>query len=190
MCKIVAVLVLSISLVSPLSGEELDIWEIGDRETLRLSPTAFPDLPQDVADDLESRECLIPQMDYYEQPHNVIRGHFKNSTQVDWAVLCSISRKSTILVYWGGSTDLVVEVPSWGSPDDKFWLQGTGEESVGFSRGIHVADAKYIEEHARSYGGELPDFIDHEGIDEGFDGKASAVHYWFQGEWLSLQGAD
>lgn len=190
MCKTVGALIISTLLVASVSGAELDKWEKGDQETIRLSPTAFPDLPLDIAEDLEARKCLIPQIWSYEQPHNVIRGHFKNSTQIDWAVLCSISRKSTILVYWGGSTDLVVEVPSWGSPDDKSWLQGTGQDSVGFSRSINTVDAEYIQDHARWYGGELPGYIDHEGINEGFDGKASTVHYRFEGEWLSLQGAD
>lgn len=129
-------------------------------------------------------------MAYYEQPHNVIHGHFRNSNQVDWAVLCSISRKSAILVYWSGSTESVEQVPSWLSADDKDWLQGSDEDSLGFSRSIHTVSAEYIDDHAGWYGGQLPEYVDHEVIDDGFDGKASVVHYWFEGDWLSLQGAD
>ncbi len=193
MIKILVAIILSVPLVISASGEELDKWEAADRETVRLPPSDFPHLPKSVRDDLDARGCTIPQVYCRNcQPHNVISGHFKHSGQVDWAVLCSIDRQSTLLVYWGGSAESVSEVSSLSGPMffDKNWLQGIGGDKVGFSRGISTVDAKYITDHAHWYGGELPPHLDHEGIDEAFVEKASVVHYWYEGEWLQLRGAD
>jgi hypothetical protein len=186
--KLLVAIILSTPLVISVNGEEPDLWEAADRETVRLPPSDFLNLPKNVRSDLEARGCTIPQIDSYNgEPHNVISGHFKNSDQIDWAVLCSIERRSTILIYWAGSSELVSELST---SADKRWLQGIGDDKIGFSRSISTADAKYIAVHASSYGGEVPPVLDHEGIDDGFMEKASVVRYWFEGEWLTLQGAD
>jgi hypothetical protein len=85
---------------------------------------------------------------------------------------------------------------SLGSPaelarvEDKNYLQGLGEGRVGYSRAIQTVDRKYIMTHYRAYGGPQPPPIDHHGIDDIFLGKASVTHYWHEGQWLRLQGAD
>ena len=190
MHKTLATLILSVCLAPTGFSEEPDQWEIADQNMLRLSPSDFPALPSNIKKKLEDLSCLIPQADYRDQPNNVIQGHFRNSSTIDWAVLCSVNRKSSILVFWGGSETIVEEVQSWASSEDKFWLQGGMPGEIIFSRSLAVADAKYIKDRAEWYGGILPSHIDHEGIDEGLLGKASSVHYWFDGQWLSLQGAD
>ena len=188
MLKILVAIILSVPFVISASGEELDKWEAADRETVRLPPSDFSNLPKSVRNDLDARGCTIPQVYCRNcQPHNVISGHFKHSGQVDWAVLCSIDRQSTLLVYWGGSSVSVLELSTTA---DKHWLQGIGGDDIGFSHGISTVDAKYITDHAHWYGGELPPYLHHEGINEAFVEKASSVHYWYEGEWLELRGAD
>jgi hypothetical protein len=44
--------------------------------------------------------------------------------------------------------------------------------------------------HYRAYGGPKPPNIDHQGIDDAFIEKASTTHYFHQGKWLKLTGAD
>ena len=188
MIKILVAIILSVPFVISASGEELDKWELADRETVRLPPSDFPHLSKSVRDDLDARGCTIPQVYCGNcKPHNVISGHFKHPSQVDWTVLCSIDRQSTLLIYWGGSAESVSELSTTA---DKRWLQGMGGDIIGFSHGIYTVDAKYITDHAHWYGGELPPHLDHEGIDEAFVEKASSVHYWYEGEWLQLRGAD
>ena len=184
---ILVAIMLSASFAISASGEKLDKWETADRETVRLSPSDFPNLPKSVRNDLAARGCTIPQIYWNHQPHNVISGNFKRSGQVDWAVLCSIDHQSTLLVYWGGSAETVSEVST---SADKNWLQGIGGDNVGFSRGIETVNAEYIADQARKYGREVLHVLDHEGIDEAFVEKASHVHYWFKDEWLILQGSD
>ena len=164
-----------------------DRWARADVQTRRLPPAAFADVPPAVRTDLERRGCTIPQVWYETKPGNILRGHFRSRGQVDWAVLCSVSQVSTILVYWTGRSDSVDELAA---TPDKQYLQTVGGDSIGFSRAIAVIDAGSIREHYRRYGAPAPPPLDHEGINDAFVEKASVIRYWQQGAWLELAGAD
>ncbi len=164
-----------------------DAWDKADRDIRRLSPSMFSGLPRPVGTDLERRGCTIPQVWYQKVPGNVISGHFRTPTVTDWAVLCSVNRVSTILVYLKGRADSVAEL---GSAPDKGYLQGVGDGKIGYSRAIAVVDSSVIRSaYEGSSDSELPP-LDHEGIDDAFVEKASEVWYWYQGKWLRLSGAD
>jgi len=165
-----------------------DEWVAADSATVRLPPTAFPQLPRQVKRELLSRGCTIPQTFADAKPHNVISGEFARRGQTDWAVLCSRDRVSSILVFWGGSARSVAEVAKGA---DRTFLQVVGGKGeIGFSRSIMVVGRDYIIKHHREYGGPKPPRIDHQGIDDGYLGKASYVLYYHRGKWLELQGAD
>lgn len=165
-----------------------DKWQIADEATVRLKPTAFSQLPENIVSDLQVRGCTIPQIFGKSKPHNVIRGQFAKANQFDWAVLCSRNRVSSILVFWNGSTKFVAEIARF---DDKDFLQGIdGAGKIGFSRAIEVVGKNYILEHYQAYGGRKPPPIKHQGINDAFVEKASSVHYFYRKRWLELQGAD
>jgi len=164
-----------------------DAWDKADRETRRLAPAMLAALPRPVRADLERRGCTIPQVWYQKAPGNVISGHFRTPTAIDWAVLCSVNGVSTILVYLRGRADSVAEL---GSAPDKGYLQGVGDGKIGYSRAIGVVDSSFIRQHHEWYGGAEPPPLDHEGINDAFVEKASEVWYWYQGKWLRLTGAD
>ena len=106
---------------------------------------------------------------------------------MDLAVLCSVERVSSILVYRGSSTgDVAVLSPV----PDRNYLQGVGGSQIGFSRAIHAADPEFIRDRHASFGGPDPPPLVHDGVNDAFIGKASIVWYWHDGEWLRLQGAD
>ena len=67
-------------------------WGRADRDIRRLPPSAFPQLPANLVQDLQRRGCTIPQAHHKKQPHNVIKGEFAKPGQTDWAVLCSEQR--------------------------------------------------------------------------------------------------
>ncbi len=67
-----------------------------------LSPTAFPELPQNLTRELQRRGCTVLQTPFTKKPHNVIKGEFEKPGQTDWAALCSVKGVSTILVFWNG----------------------------------------------------------------------------------------
>ena len=167
--------------------KELDRWDIADRETVRLQPSAFSQLPENIVVELQARQCAIPQIHSDPKPHNVISGEFQKRGQTDWAVLCSKDLISSILIFWSGS----VQNPSTlERMSDKYALKGIGNDNIGYCRYIDAVGKAFIEEHYRAYGGPQPPEIDHEGIANGIAGKGSIVHYYHNGKWLQLSGAD
>lgn len=77
----------------------LEKSKIADEQTVRLKSSDFNELPKEIIKNLEQRGCTIPQIWHDKTLHNVISGEFSKKGQKDWAVLCSINRVSSILVF-------------------------------------------------------------------------------------------
>lgn len=154
----------------------------------RLSPSRFQLLPAPVKKDLARRGCTIPQSPEPKTIHNVIRGHFANPTQTDFAVLCSINGQSSILVYWAGNT--LQPVARLATSGDEGYLQSLGPGPMSFSRVLSPTNRNAILTYYREFKGPKPPPIDHQGIDDAFRGKASVIHYFYKGRWYQLAGAD
>ena len=129
----------------------------------------------------------IPQVPMINGRQNVIKGEFSKPGQTDWAVLCSIGRVSSILIFWNGSDLKPAEIER--TPDLDH-LQGWGGDKIVYDRAITPVGKKYIMQHYKAYGGEKPPPLDHQGIDDAIVGKASVVLYLYRGKWLHLSGAD
>lgn len=170
------------------AGQDDDRWRAADAATVRLAPSAFPQLPRAVARALTRRGCTVPQASYPAAPHNVISGRFARKGQTDWAVLCSRRGSSAILVFWGGTAKSVAEIAR--ARDASYLQTIDGAGKIGFSRSIGVADRKHILRHYRELGGPKPPPITHDGIENAFVEKASGIHYFHHGRWLRLQGMD
>lgn len=154
---------------------------------VRLKPGDFRQLPAAVRRDLDRRRCLIPQAPSKPAPHNVIAGSFIATGSRDWAVLCSVKGESRVLVYRAGRA---AKVDSLGVKKDSLFLQ-LGESGVPeFSRKLDVTTAKSIADRAKGREGPKLPALDHDGIDDGFAGKASTTRYYSRGRWIALPGAD
>lgn len=164
-----------------------EAWAQADADTVRLRPSEVPALPPALRAELERRGCTIPQTHAAGPPHNVIRGRFRADDTVDVAVLCSRRGESSILVFWAGDPHDSSEMPP--RPDAAF-LQVIAPGRIGFSRAIAVASAQSIREYQARDASANPPPLSHDGIDDSFVEKASAVWYWHQGTWLRLAGAD
>ena len=162
-------------------------WEKANREVVRLAPSTFKQLPRELIQELERRGCTVPQVWGSRQPSNVIRGEFLKKGQSDWAVLCSVNMKSSILVFAAGAPDNPMDIADG---EDLNVLQGVGAGQIGYSRQIVPVGEKYILDHYHAYGGPKPPPIDHLGINYVFVEKGSVVLYFYQGKWLQLTGAD
>ncbi len=183
-------------LLLPLSLQATsDEWEQAAREIRRLPPTAFAKiLPAGVIKQLEARGCSVPQSWVPPSlplgPNNAIRGEFAKKGQIDYAVLCSKNAVSSILVFWGGPTECPPEVAS--SPD-KIWLQVVGIPGIAYSRLIAVWSKDNIRARNQTSTpgySQVPQAIDHDGINDAFVGKASIVRYCYRSKWLGLRGSD
>ena len=175
---------LGVSFVQSPSPQD---FALANATTRRLPPSAFPNLPTKIRTELDRRRCSIPQTFIGGSRHNVIQGHFRNGDQVDWAILCSRDRVSTILVFWGGEPRAVTALAP--KPDADF-LQTVSRTEIGFSRAITVASKESILEHYKRHGGVKPPPLAHAGIEDAFVEKASVVWYRHQGMWLQLTGSD
>ena len=162
-------------------------FDEAERRIVRFPPTAFPNLPVNVAGELKRRGCGIPQEAFTKKPHNVINGEFAKPGQMDWAVLCSVNGISRILVFWSGSGKNPSEIALL---EDRVFLQSLGGARIGYSRGISPVGRDFIMRHYQAYGGPTPPPIDHQGIDDAFIEKASVTWYFHGGKWWKLTGAD
>jgi hypothetical protein len=182
------VMLVGLAVGSIAAGGNQD-WERADRATRRLAPAAFRELPAPIQVELDRRGCTIPQPFTATKPENVIQGRFTSASRTDWAVLCSRQNVSSILVFRGGaSASALLELAP--EPDVNSLQTVDGKGTIGYSRVIAVADAKYIQEHEDRYRGAKPPRVDHEGIHDIFIEKGSVVWYWYQNVWLKLQGSD
>jgi hypothetical protein len=181
--KPASTLALALLLIAgPSFGQD---WERANVDVRRLEPLMFQQLPPPVLQHLRQRGCTIPQSFAATSPSGVIRGHFTSTRQFDWAVLCSVERTSTILVFRGGSVATVDELAR--HPDSMF-LQAVGPpNAVGFSRAIGVAGPEHIRSAGRGAEARRPD---HDGIEDSFIEKSSTIWYWDGGRWRELPGAD
>ena len=159
-----------------------------ERRIVRLAPTDFPEIPGNVVRELKRRGCTIPQEVFTKKRNNVIQGEFARQGQKDLAVLCSVKGVSTILVFWGKSE----RKPAALAPvEDSVFLQGLGDGKIGFSRGISPMGKDAILRQCRTKEEPLPPFrLIHQGLDDGFVGKASQTFYFHKGKWLTVTGAD
>jgi hypothetical protein len=164
-----------------------DDFRRANEATVRLSPSAFPNLPAEVSTELGRRGCTIPQpYGAKGTAKNVISGAFISAGQTDWAVLCSRERRSVILVFRGGHSGQVDELAAQA---DSQYLQQVSGQAIGYSRLLAIAAPKTIRRHAAP-GTQLPRAIDHDGIDDRFVEKASVLWYYSGEKWMRLTAAD
>jgi len=163
--------------------EEKRKFDQADEKILRLSVSAFPQLPKNIVRDLRRRGCSIPQST--RKPQNVVVGDFARTGQQDWAVLCSVNRVSSILVFFNGSEKNVHEIAKM---KDRNYLERNTANQIVYSRGIYTVGKDSIKGHDKA--GPMPRTFDHQGIEDAFIGKASVTHYLYNGNWLKLTGAD
>jgi hypothetical protein len=165
-----------------------DDWRRADEGTLRLSSSAFPELPRNVRQELESRGCSIPQSySAGAKKVNVISGKFISPTARDWAVLCSRQRRSAILVFHGDQWKEVEEIAE--QPDLQYLQAVSGKGQIGYSRELGVAEPSVIRKHFMSRAHTARN-IEHDGIEDTFVEKGSVVWYWSGAKWIKLSGAD
>ena len=185
---VTATLTLLISVIGFGQTEASLHFKKADRQIIRLRPSSFPQLPLTIRQELNRRGCTIPQLWGEKTPHNVIKGSFIEPTELDWAVLCSVNRTSIILVFPNASISQVRELAREADRDS---LQSEGGTQIGYSRQILPIGPKQIRQY-QTWGGEAssPFPMNHQGIEDAFVGKSSAVLYFYQGKWRVFTGAD
>lgn len=174
--------------LAPTETQREGEWARAARMVKRLPAAAFPELPKAFAAEMEQRGCTVPQSGYTGARGNVIHGSFGAPRQQDWAALCSRNGVSVILVYWGGPAQCPRELQP--SPDSDF-LQTVGGGRIGFSRGIAATNTvPVIPDEGDTASGDKSLTLEHDAIEDAFEGKASTIWFCRGGKWIALGGAD
>jgi hypothetical protein len=185
MTIVVVVLVLgAASLHTQLSRQD---WLRADEQTVRLKPSAFPNLPTAVRAELEHRDCTIPQPFGGNQPRNVVSGSFVVAGQTDWAVLCSRNKRSAILVFGSGRTDKVDEFAD--EPDMQYLQVVTRDNKIGYSRVLTSVPEVVLRKRIGLRTSKLWS-IDHNGIEDAFMEKGSTLWYRSGTKWVKRSSGD
>jgi len=133
----VAVLMNDRLIVSRSLEASTDFQKADERTPINRFPSSeFPQLRSSVRKEVYRRGCRVPQVWGATKPGNVMRGSFIQAGHIDWAVLCSVNRVSSILIFRNSSSDQVVEI---GREADINKLQVVGGDKIGYSRAISPA---------------------------------------------------
>jgi hypothetical protein len=177
---------LALLLASLLALQSVDEFARADEATRRLPPSAIPALPTQVRLTLERKGCTVPQVSGRNVPHNAVRGAFRASNTMEWAVLCSKARTSSILVVTERSGAVVAELATRA---DANFLQRAGPYGIIFSRNILLAPPDSVS-RLRSRETGRATTVDHDGIRDEFVDKYASVWYWDGRDWLRIPGSD
>jgi len=151
----------------------------------RVSPEAYKSAPADVRAELKKQHCELPETQHWEDTRlNIVKGHFADPEQTDWAAICIAPDGTTrALVFWGKSTPCPAEIHQGWALDGHF---PPGEAGDLYLLAQHPSQ---ILEYRKFFGDTHDSPVVHDGIEVGGD-KASLIYYCYEGKWLELQGAD
>lgn len=180
LCATIAVTTVSTAQFTP------NEWSRADASIVRLAPRTFNGVPAGIRNALVKRGCTIPQPTGSKRARNVVSGRFTQRTRTEWAALCSRSQRSSILVFHDND---FTQADEFGEAADADYLQTGGNDQLIFSRALTTASSRVIR---LAQSGETTPLlvIDHDGIDDAFEGKASTIWYWSEGGWIRLKGSE
>jgi hypothetical protein len=146
----------------------------------RLPVNSFPDLPAGVADELNQRQCMIPQSYEAHHPENVVRGSLERAGSSDWAVLCSAAGKVSLLVFFGSAPAkpaVLTTVP------EKDRLQRHDSSGVlGFNWTIDPASPEAVRQ-AQSVMERKPPRLDHDALEDILLDHKTVYRFFAKGAW-------
>lgn len=150
-----------------------------------LPVNAFPQLPAAVGDALTRRGCLIPQSYEARQPENVINASFERQGSSDWAVLCSVDGRVSLLVFFAGRDDPMVLATS--AETDR--LQAHGVTNVlGFNWAIDPASPDAV--HLAQLGMRHPPRLDHDALADSVIEQKTIYRVYMKGGWTVVDTRD
>jgi hypothetical protein len=151
-----------------------------------LPINAFPQLPAAVEDALVRRGCLIPQTYEARQPENVINASLERHGSSDWAVLCSVDGRVSLLVFFSSGGDPM----TLASEPETDRLQAHGATNVlGFNWGIDPASPEAI--HEAQFGmRHPPPRLDHDALADSVIDRRTIYRVFAKGVWTVIDTQD
>lgn len=152
-----------------------------------LPPSSFPDLPITVSGELTERGCLIPQTYEAHRPENVIHGSFEKPDSSDWAVLCSIEGKVSLLVFFGAAPGKPIVLAT--AAETARLQRQDSSGLLGFNWGIDTATPEAVHE-AQIGVVPHPPRLDHDAVADSVIDQKTVYHYFANGAWTLAETAN
>jgi hypothetical protein len=154
----------------------------------RLPVNAFPDLPSSIVDELNQRQCSIPQSYEAHHPENVVHASLERAGSSDWAVLCSAEGKVSLLVFFGNAPAARPSV--LGMAEEKERLQRHDSSGdLGFNWAIEAASPQAVHE-AQSAMEKRPPRPDHDALADITLDRTTLYRFFKKGSWTVLDTSD
>ena len=146
----------------------------------RLPVDSFPDLPEGVADQLNQRQCMIPQSYEAHHPENVVRGSLERPGSSDWAVLCSAGGKVSLLIIFGSSPAKPVALAT--VPETDRLQRHDSSGVLGFNWAIDPASPETVRQ-AQSVMEHKPPRLDHDALEDTIIDRKTVYRFFSKGVW-------
>ena len=150
----------------------------------RLPISSFPDLPDEVAELLNRRACLIPQTYEAHHPENVVHASLERAGSSDWAVLCSAHGTVSLLVYFASAPAELLVLAS--APETQRLQAHDSTGILGFNWGIDPASPQHIHEGQTAME-RRPPILDHDGLADSVVDRQTVYHFYLRNTWTVLE---
>jgi hypothetical protein len=152
----------------------------------RLPVSSFPQLPETIVDVLNRRGCLIPQTYEAHHPENVVHASLEHAGSSDWAVLCAVEGKVSLLVFFDGGT-AVGQPAVLASAMEMDRLQAhPGSGVLGFNWGIDPASPQQVHE-AQTGMEKRPARLDHDALADSVIEHSTVYRFYARNAWTVLE---
>lgn len=153
----------------------------------RLPVNAFPDLPAPVVDQMNQRQCLIPQSYEAHHPENVVHASLERPGSSDWAVLCSAGGKAALLVFFGSAPGKAMVLATAAEKDR---LQRHDSSGVlGFNWAIEPAPPEAVHQ-AQSGMEKRPPRLEHDALADMMLDRNTIYRFFQKGSWTRVDTSD
>jgi len=156
-----------------------------------LPVSSFPQLPANVAGALNQRGCMIPQTYEAHGPENVVHASLERAASSDWAVLCSVEGKVSLLVFFGGGSERDAAAPVvLASAEEIDRLQAQpGSGVLGFNWGMDGASPEQVHQ-AQSGLATRPARVDHDALADSVIEGRTVYRFYARNAWKILEMPD
>jgi len=149
-----------------------------------LPVSSFPDLPAPLALLLNRRGCLIPQSYEAHHPENVIHASLERAGSTDWALLCSVQGRVSLLVYFSSAPTEVQELAT--APETERLQAHDASGVLGFNWAIDPATPEQIRTMQIGLP-RRPPLLDHDALaDSVVEGRA-VYRFYTKNAWTVLE---
>jgi hypothetical protein len=150
-----------------------------------LPVSSFPELPETIVAALNRRGCLIPQTYEAHHPENVVHASLERPGSSDWAVLCAVEGKVSLLVFFdGGGAEGQPAVLASAMEVDRLQLH-PGSGVLGFNWGIDAASPQQVHE-AQTGLDKRPPRLDHDALADAVIERSTVYRFYVRSAWTVL----